>query len=294
VSQAPLILTAGDFNGDGFHDLAAGSPNRQVGTAQLAGGVHVLYGSAAGPTVTGAQLWTENSSNVPSDALQAEFFGAAVTAGDFNGDQVDDLAIGVRSEVSSAAGGGVVIIHGSASGLQAPSSGARLSQLWTQGSAAAFGPVEANDEFGRALAAGDMNGDGFDDLAIGVPGEDLTAGNDVGVVHVIYGSPSGLSLNVVRPPQNLTQQDLGDAIETGDRFGSVLTSWNFGRSAQRDLAIGVPLEDLGSSAVDAGLVHVVYGSASGLTQTGNQIWSQNSTGIEDSSESGDRFGQAAY
>jgi hypothetical protein len=55
--------------------------------------------------------------------------------------------------------------------------------------------------------------------------------------------------------------------------------------------IGVPFEDIGSIA-DAGQVRVFYGASFGLTTSGSQAWNQNSSGIEDSAESGDQFGHS--
>ena len=86
-------------------------------------------------------------------------------------------------------------------------------------------------------------------------------------------------------------------VESGDQFGSVLTAWNFGRSSHADLAIGVPFEDLatsGATLVDAGAVHAVYGSATGLALATGQVWTQNTAGIKDSAEPGDRFGHSVY
>ena len=69
---------------------------------------------------------------------------------------------------------------------------------------------------------------------------------------------------------------------------------------QRDLAIGAPLEDLTSASTgtlmqDAGAVHVLYGAmTTGLATTGSQFWTQDSAGIGDSVQVGDRFGNTLY
>jgi hypothetical protein len=126
-----------------------------------------------------------------------------------------------------------------------------------------------------------------------VPTEDIGANNDAGLVHVIYGSSNGLS-TVVRSVQNITQGGtVGDAIEADDRFGSSLTAWNFGRTTQADLAVGVPLENVGTAA-NAGLVHVIYGASTGLTPTGSQVWRQGAGGIPETAAADDRFGQTLY
>jgi hypothetical protein len=293
--RASLILAAADFNLDGFSDLVAGSPFRDFGGSLWAGAVHVVRGSATGVLDTPQQTFDESVANVPSDPAQFERFGAAVSIGDFNGDGFPDLAIGAPDErIGTVNGGAVFVIHGSPSGLATPATGALVPQIWSEASQSSFGTVEANDQFGTALAANDFNGDGFTDLAIGEPGEDVPAGDDAGVVHVIYGSAFGLSLNQTRSPQHITQSStLGDPIEAGDRFGTALSAWNFGRSSARDLAVGVPREDVGT-AQDAGLVHVIYGSSTGLTTTGNQVWRQGAGGLPDAAEANDHFGEAVY
>jgi hypothetical protein len=63
---------------------------------------------------------------------------------------------------------------------------------------------------------------------------------------------------------------------------------DFNNDRFQDLAIGVPFEDF--AATNDGGVNVIYGSATGLSATGNQFWSQNTAGIEGGAESGDQFG----
>ena len=118
------------------------------------------------------------------------------------------------------------------------------------------------------------------------------------MVAVINGSSTGLRLSTVRI---LTQDTAGvpDVAEPGDQFGYALSSWNFGVSSHRDLAIGAPLEDLTSATTgtlmqDAGAIHVLYGSASGLVTTGSQFWTQDSASVLDSVQVGDRFGNTLY
>ena len=83
--------------------------------------------------------------------------------------------------------GAVNVIYGGPGGLSAAG-----NEVWSQGSEGITGTPEAGDLFGYSLAAADFNGDGFTDLAVGVPFEDQAATND-GAVNVIYGGPGGLS-----------------------------------------------------------------------------------------------------
>jgi hypothetical protein len=97
---------------------------------------------------------------------------------------------------------------------------------------------------------------------------------------VIYGSPRGLT---AAGNQFWTQDSPGilgvgesdTPTFIGDGFGEALGVANFGKGSQADLAVGVPGEDVGT-IVDAGAVNVLYGSPSGLTAAGNQLWHQNS------------------
>jgi disulfide bond formation protein DsbB len=206
---------------------------------------------------------------------------------DFNADGFADLAVGVPGEdvgsVSNA--GGVSVLYGAAGGLTAAG-----NQFWTQDSPGVLEAVEEEDQFGAALAAADFNGDGFADLAVGVPTEDVGDVGDAGAVQVLYGSATGLT---TAGNQLWTQDSPGvlDAAEVNDRFGSALAAANFGKSAQADLAMGVPNE--GESGVAfAGGVSVLYGATDGLRATGNQFWGQDTPGILNAAEPGDAFGSA--
>jgi hypothetical protein len=271
--QFGAVLAAGDFNGDGAADLAIGVP----GENDFSGVVHVLYGSSPGGlTGTGSQLWSQNSPGIASAPERDDIFGGALAAGDFNGDAAADLAVGVPGENNFA---GVVQVLSGASPGGLTGTG---SQLWSQNSPGIASASESGDEFGGALAAGDFNGDGAADLAVGVPGEN----NFAGVVQVLSGaSPGGLT----GTGSQLWSQNvagIADTAETEDLFGFELATGDFNGDAAADLAIGV----LGENNF-SGVVHVLNGSApGGLTAVGSQLWSQNSPGIASAPEPGDGFG----
>jgi len=290
-------LAAGDYNGDGFADLAIGAASEGLGAIADAGAVHVLYGSAVGlsATITPDQFWTQDSPDVEENAEQGDEFGNALAAGDFNGDGFVDLAIGVPHEsvgISTDAGG-VNVLYGSTSGLSATFV---ADQFWSQDTTFVEDGAEPFDEFGVSLAAADFAHSTHADLAIGVWQEDIGPVADAGAVNVIYGSTAGLSA-VEFPDQFLSQDtpNVEDAAEQSDEFGFALAGADFGLGVKSDLAIGVPGENIltrTGNLIDAGGVNVLYGGSSGISTTGNQFWSQNSPNVEEVSETGDAFGQS--
>lgn len=296
-----LSTVMGDFNADGFGDLAVGVPEEGIGGINGSGAVNVLYGSRSGLTAAGSQFWHQGLSEVEDDCEANDHFGQSLATGDFNADGFDDLAIGVPDEdIVGTLGlvlrdaGAIHVLDGSPTGLKAAG-----SQFWHQDRTGILDAAEADDRFGWSLAAGDFDGDGRDDLAVGVVQEDLRRFTDAGAVHVLYGSKK---VGLTATGDQFWHQDsiarVEDAAEADDRFGAILAAGDFNADGYADLAIGVPHEDL-SGIIDAGAVNVLYGSASaGLTTAGNQFWHQHilpplgTAGPADEAEEDDRFGTA--
>jgi hypothetical protein len=283
-------VAAGDFSGDTVDDLAVGIPNEDLISAQATdvGAVNVLYAAAAGRlSGAGSQLFTQDSPGVAGTATIDEFLGTSLASGDFDHDGVADLAVGVplEGEPFISQLGAVNVLYGSASGLTGAG-----SQLFTQGSPGVVGTAENGDEFGRALATGDVNGDGASDLAVGVPGEDVGTVVDAGAVSLLYGSAGGLSGS---GSQLFTQDSSGvvDAAEAGDQFGRAVAVGDFDDDGIDDQTVGVPAEDVGA-VFDAGAVNVLKGAAGGLTGSGSQQFTQDSPELPDTAEAGDLFGAA--
>ena len=230
---------------------------------------------------------------VRDTAESADRFGWAMATGDFNNDGKDDLAIGAPKQAIEYGGdqytsGAVNVIYGSDDGLTAENNQILYKRTG----------ITNWDFFGGSLAAADFDGDGYCDLAVGEPDAYVYRGyyvDNAGSVHVFYGSPNGFPLQD-RRVQIWNQESegiIGSSTE-GDNFGYALATGDFNHDSYADLAIGVPYERESDFVYDAvmfsGVVQILYGSSSGLSASGNQIWHQNVPGVDGMCESGDVFG----
>ena len=204
-------LASGDFDNDGFADLAVGAPFENVGATVDAGAVSVLYGSGAGLTTSGARTFVQPVSAVEAD----DAFGFSLGSGDFDNDGFADLGVGAPFERvgATADAGAVSALYGSA--------GAGLTTTGAQSFTQVGGAVEPDDQFGAALASGDFDRDGVADLGAGAPGENVGGVLGAGAVSALYGSAGGLTTS---GGQLFTQNSAGvpGAAEEFDFFGDAL------------------------------------------------------------------------
>jgi hypothetical protein len=219
------VASAGDVDGDGYADLAIGAPNESSGE----GRVHVYLGGPLGPSLT------PSTSLVGPAGAGGHFGGAVASAGDVNGDGYGDLIVGA-ADVTSATGAAYVYL-GSATGL-ADSPDLTL-----------VGPDGPNGGFGRSVAcAGDVDGDGYSDVAVGADTYDMLTGR----VHLYLGDAAGLPAT---PSRSLTGPDGVDA-----QFGfSLATAGDVDGDGYDDLIVSA----YGTSA-GAGTVYFYRGSSAGL------------------------------
>ena len=287
-----------DFNGDGAADLAiAEACLDSQGGIQDAGAVFVVYGGANGLQVgdaPGAQFWTENTSGLlGGGAAAGDAFGHVMATGDFNHDGYDDLVVHSRRTLvingqTFKQAGGINVIYGGPNGLTVNAGPGNqfftLSGLNIPGQPSAKG-----DLFGRALAAGDYNGDGYQDLGIGIPQRSPSSLlRQSGAVVVLYGGLNGLDSSNGPGVQYWTQDSpglQGQGASGGAEFGRALAPRDFNGDGYGDLAIGPRQETIvinGQSIKQAGAINVIYGSPNGLDVNagpGSQFWTEDTPGL---------------
>ena len=266
------VLTVGDLNDDSITDLAIGAPEKQVSNIPAAGGVVVLFGDSDGLNQGSAPatLLTQDTTGMPDSAEQDDYFGASVTTGDFNGDGISELAIGVPGQsapppdTEAYSSGSVQVIESGPAGFR-PADAVTLSP----NSPGVPGESDQLDAFGSAVVAGDVTGDGRADLAVGEPGyhtSEYFFGSGEGAVYLIPGSPTGLT---GLGSQRWTKDSPGveGAPTEESEFGRYLAIGPLDKGKYADLAVGATGDYVGSHGT--GSVTILRGSPSGLTTIGS-------------------------
>lgn len=395
-----------DFNGDGYADLAFGSPYGKVSGHSSAGFVTVVPGSSTGPVTSKKKVISQSTTGVPGASESGDHFGYALTSLDVDGDGYADLIVGAPDEDTTAGvnAGAEWILWGSPSGLtgsgsasrgepsdadEGPGAGHRFGASMAEGdidgdgytdwittapgsaywwytttnptnavqaatarsfpsaahgvrlrhkvadrtmtaaatSSVSFFPAIADvngDKAGdivlgwqnpsatdpsqrsgfdvypsspdgsvpaksfytplTSLTTGDFNGDGTDDVAVGYSGE---SGGTGGHVQVYLGD-STLSLSNSTTITQSTSGVPGTAV-SGDHFGYSVAAGDLNGDGKDDLVVGEPYKTV-SGHTKAGEAVALYGGASGLTGTGAQAFSQNTTGVAGTAEQNDELG----
>jgi hypothetical protein len=280
-------MTCGDFNGDGYGDIAIGSPEYSSERSAAMGRVEVIYGGPNG-LISGTrpqQQITQDSPGMKDRGNDNDLFGFDLSACDFDGDGHTDLAVGVPGERAGRTrnAGAVQIIYGGPGGLT------RRNQLIRQGSGISDA-AETNDFFGSYLTSFDVDRDEHCDLVVGIALEDVGSVRNAGAVHVIYGGPTGLTTR----DQFLHRNTPGvqGRARPGEGFGSSLFLGNFLGGPELDLVVGVPGQRVAGQP-RSGAVHVLPAiNGGGLTGEGDQVIHLGSPGVRGRPQRDAQFGRS--
>jgi hypothetical protein len=229
-------------------------------------------------------LFITDNAGVPSMAKMIKLQPKPAVKGassDFNGDGFSDAVVADPyadpGGVSDA--GQITVMYGNSGTI----GGGSVDTL-VQGSDNVGNTASAGDRFGSTVAAADVDNDGYTDLLVGTPYEDISGQADSGLAQVIWGSSSGLGKG--KASTQLTEDSFGRTVTAGDQLGYAIDATNELGADLPMVAVGVPGGNV-SGQNDAGWVGFL---TAGLNDP--RAVDQESAGIPGAAEAGDRFGDA--
>lgn len=267
------VSSAGDINGDGFDDFIIGASRATVDGLFEAGSAYVVFGSGDG-FPNPFNLSDINSLNGFSfnGSAQSETLGISVSAaGDVNGDGLDDIIVGTPIAGKS------YVIFGSDSQFPNPFSSTTINGQ----NGFLILQANSNDRAGRVVsAAGDLNGDGFDDIIIGAYNASPNGNQYSGSSYVIFGTDMGFPHPFDLSSINALNGITINGISANDKLGlSVSSAGDVNGDGIDDVIVGAPEVELNGDHW-VGSAYVVFGSDMGLANPFNMSTLNGQNGFE--------------
>ncbi|MHC4947377.1 MAG: hypothetical protein ACYTG1_03835 [Planctomycetota bacterium] len=251
------VSCAGDFNGDGIDDVIIGASGADPGAVDGAGRTYVVFGTNLGFSAALELSTIDGTNGVAIDGIaMLDSSGSSVaSAGDLDGDLVDDVVIGAPSaDPAGVSGAGeAYVVYGTSLGFTSPIA---LSTLDGSNGLVLTGGAAGDGAGWSVSCAGDVSGDGIDDLLVGARNADPPGAADKGETYVVFGGgslPSAIDLTALGDTDGFPIG--GDA--GGDQAGgSVSAAGDVNGDGAADVLVGAASAGSG----DAGAAYVVLGS----------------------------------
>jgi len=248
---------AGDVNGDGLEDFVLGAPDADPGASNYAGEAYVIFGGNPdfGADFDLNSLDGNNGFRIPGENVDDGVGFTVASAGDINGDGVDDLLLG--APFADGGYGAAYVVFGNENGFPATFDLGSLNG----NNGFRIGGLEDTDQLGRSLSGiGDLNGDGLDDLAVGIP----DAVNSTGEVYVVFGRSSGFDASLVLAALDGNDGFALPGLAEEELFGTSLNGLgDLNGDGLDDFVIGAPNAAPNSQNL-SGEAYVIFGRTTGF------------------------------